>query len=169
MRQRSVDEGNEFGLVIGTGLSEDLLKLTTCRGYSYTYRPGSHLQPLPLRNRRDQKVRTCPAGGGETVQPTILSDECENAGETRMPQDTFLEDIQGNSRSREAASSLMDDETILRLGRNLFFQPTKRGRNRHLLSIASIKQRGLIMWDTIVGLFYRQACKASHYAIRSTL
>ena len=24
------------------------------------------------------------------------------------------------------------------------------------------------MWETIIGLFYRQACKASLYAIRST-
>jgi hypothetical protein len=48
--QSSVDEGNEFGLVIGAGLSEDLLKLTACRGYGYTHRPGGHLQPLTLRD-----------------------------------------------------------------------------------------------------------------------
>lgn len=66
-----MDEGNEFGLVIGTGLSEDLLKLTTCRGYSYTYRPGSHLQPLPLRNRRDQKVLTNAKTQGRRGGPKI--------------------------------------------------------------------------------------------------
>lgn len=47
------------------------------------------------------------------------------------------------SRSREAISSLTHDETILRLGRSHFSQPTKRARNRHLLSNSLDQTKGI--------------------------
>jgi len=120
------------------------------RGLIEVNSPGSNIVHLSFVER--------PLAGVPCNRPTIINVEI-------APEQTFRF-ARCISRSREAVSSVKDGEIVLRLGRSHFPSLGKTARNRRLLSIPTIKQRGSIMWHTIIGLFYRQACKASLYAIR---
>ena len=46
---------------------------------------------------------------------------------------------------------------------------TKPSGNNHRLGSGPIKQRGSVMWDIIIGLFYHRSCRSSLVEMRMHL
>ena len=107
--------------------------------------PRRLAQRTPDRGYLRLKTRRPPLSRTPELQTKPNTTPTDNQGTARRPEWSFC-------RRRP-------DETI--------FRTDEAGVKRRCAKVRAIKQRGSVMLDIIISLFYRQSCKASLSAIRT--